>query len=235
MEKTSDVLDRIGIKLQGRWPAGQKEIASRVFSDIVEAIGFERSREAFAGTRVRYIGSKRLGKMGIRSFAPPPPISTILFSDVVLVNEQPEYTLAHELGHVWDYRTRFDLSKGLMQDLGTWKKGRGGEVEWHPYPVPEGYPGTHQDVGDADPRALGKPVPYAATKGGGTGLNKIATMLTRPGMEDWAESFACFLYPEYYPKYGRMGIKRGGIREKYIHKQAKTKGKKVRISGGQSE
>jgi hypothetical protein len=227
MEEKPDVIERIGVKLKGRWPEDQRQITRRVFADVEKSIGLERAKEAFEGTRVRYIGSKRLGKMGIRSFAPPPPISTILFSEVVLVNEQPEYTLAHELGHVWDYRTKFDLSKGLMRDLGTWKRGRSGEKEdWHPYPVPEGYPGTPKDVGDADPRALGKAVPYAATKGGGGGINFIATMLTKPGMEDWAESFACFLYPEYYPKYGRMGIKTGGIREKYIHTRIKRRGKK---------
>ena len=223
----SDVLARIGIKLKGRWPAEQKEIARKVFDDIEAAIGTESATSAFKGTRVRYIGSERLGKMGIRSFAPPPPLSTILGSEVVLVNAQPEYTLAHELGHVWDYRSRFDLSKGLMTDLGTWKAAsRGQEPDWHPYPVPEGYPGTPKDIGDADPRALGKAVPYAATKGGGGGLNIVATMLTKPGMEDWAESFACFLYPDYYPKYGRMGIRTGGIREKYIHKRIKRKGSK---------
>jgi hypothetical protein len=223
----SDVITRIGVKLKGRWPADQKEIARKVFEDIEAAIGIESATGAFKGTRVLYIGSERLGKMGVRSFAPPPPLSTILMADVVLVNAQPEYTLAHELGHVWDYRTRFDLSKGLMSDLGTWKRGgRGQEAEWRPYPIPEGYPGTPKDVGDADPRSLGKAVPYAATKGGGGGINIVATMLTKPGMEDWAESFACFLYPDYYPKYGRMGIRTGGIREKYIHKRIKRKGKK---------
>ena len=224
----SDVIARIGVKLMGRWPAEQKEIARRVFIDIEAALGADSAIEAFKGTRVLYIGSQRLGKMGVRSFAPPPPISTLLGADVVLVNAQPEYTLAHELSHVLDYRTRFSLSQGLMSDLGTWKRGgRGQKAEWRPYPVPEGYPGTPKDIGDADPRALGKAVPYAATKGGGGGLNFVAAMLTKPGMEDWAESFACFLYPNYYPSYGRTGIRIGGIRETYIHKHIETKGKQA--------
>jgi RHS repeat-associated protein len=62
----------------------------------------------------------------------PPPAYRFAFedSDVYLSNRifrdnpQPEYaifTVIHELGHVWDFRTGNALSKELMGALGTWQ------------------------------------------------------------------------------------------------------------------
>ena len=210
----------MGIILQGPWDQEMLARLNGVMRDLSAFMGMGKFRSVFNNTRIRFIKSERLKNMGIRSFAPPPPISTIIRADVVLVNTQSEYTIVHELGHVWDYRTKFQLSRRLMQELGTWTENAATlKFEWRPFPTPEAYPGTPKEHENAN--IIEKPahIPYAATQGGGGGLNRIATLLTKPGMEDWAESLACLIYPDHYPSYNRCALKPGGIRERFIRKQ----------------
>jgi RHS repeat-associated protein len=168
----------------------------------------------------------------VRSFAPPGILATVL-GDVVLGNyafdhgaEFARFTAVHELGHVWDYRSGDQLSFGLMQALDTWIcEDNGNNCHWAPYfsrvdeatleiMYPEPYPGTPKKCGDEPPSPSHKvsgceEPPYAATYGG-------FPLLTGPGAEDWAESFASYVYPNFYPSRGRVGLKSGGIRETYI-------------------
>ena len=223
-----------GILLKGPWDKEQTlqmekvvEDSSRLFGGMVGFIA------VFHGLRVLYLKSRLLEKIGIRSSAPPAPISTLLGADVVLVNHKPAYIIAHEMGHVWDYRSKYKMSQGLMKRLGTWRKRsapktRSGTLdnaeasayEWHPYPVPEPYPGTPTRIGNKIPAEVGEVTPYAATLGGGAGLNALASKLTKPGMEDWAETFASYLYPEYYDSLNRQAVDPDGIRAAYLKEQA---------------
>ena len=51
--------------------------------------------------------------------------------------------------------------------------------------------------------------PYAATYG-------IGSFIEGPGWEDWSESFASYVYADYYPKQGKLGLINGGIRKTYV-------------------
>ena len=55
--------------------------------------------------------------------------------------------------------------------------------------------------------------PYAFTYGGG------GPLLEGAGWEDWADSFASFLYSDYNKKRQRTNLVQGGIRELYVRFQ----------------
>jgi hypothetical protein len=58
-------------------------------------------------------------------------------------------------------------------------------------------------------------IPYDFTYGGGTNL------LEGPGWEDWADSFASYLYPGYHARSAvpQTNLVTGGIREAYVRYQ----------------
>ena len=81
----------------------------------------------------------------------------------------------------------------------------------------------------SDPRCWGPPgltpctEPYAATYGfGGEELRWVERIFRYygwwPGWEDWADSFASYIYPDYFPsELGLTGL--GPIRKAYIKEQ----------------
>ncbi|MCD4699899.1 MAG: RHS repeat-associated core domain-containing protein [Phycisphaerae bacterium] len=167
------------------------------------------------------------------SAAAPPGILAGIFGDVVLsdyvFNHSHDYaifTIVHEMGHVWDYQTGNQLSMGMMQALGTWICDKaGGNCRWAPYAArvdeqtlevvyPEPYPGTPDKCGNGSitlphPNPICQEPPYGATYG-------RVPLLTGPGAEDWANSFASYVYPDYYKQRWLLGLKTGGIREGYV-------------------
>jgi RHS repeat-associated protein len=159
--------------------------------------------------------------------APPSPWSYVL-GDIVLpdslmdniieaddIIKREAYvkrTVIHEFGHVWDYRTNNELSKGMMMALGTWVwSGDTGNV-WDPFSNAEIYPGTpiiciHPDTG---PNYFQKDcMPYGATYG-------AFPLLTGPGAEDWANSLAAYVYPDGFRLWDETALVSGGVREAYV-------------------
>lgn len=153
------------------------------------------------------------------------PDVTFNFSD-----DNAKFTVAHELGHVWDYRQGYKFSNDLVYLMDTLLCIDEG-CSWVPLGrefddesgkvimiAPEPYPGTKRkcidnktglyDVGDPD---CGDP--YAAQYGG------AGDLFEDPGWEDWAESFASYVYPHYYLERSKVGLVEGGIRETYIMEQ----------------
>ena len=154
----------------------------------------------------------------IRSFAPP--IGASILGDIVLTDyvfnsteEFAKYSVAHELGHVWDHRTGHDLSFGLINALDTWVCDIEG-CYWLPFIAPELPPGTMVgcEVEDIITGENGCEWPYAATYG-------MGAFIEGPGWEDWAESFASYVYPTFYTNQGKLGLKEGGIRETYVREK----------------
>ena len=168
----------------------------------------------------------------VGSFAPPGLASAI--GDVVLTDnafpQDPDgakWVVVHELAHVWDHRTGHRLSQGLMKALGTSHCASAG-CDWFPLArqydyltdsivAPEAAPGTSIgcSASDISNRVSGCSVPYASTYGG------TGSWATGPGWEDWAEAFASYVYPGFYPSQQppRVGLVRGGVRETYIRQQ----------------
>ena len=80
--------------------------------------------------------------------------------------------------------------------------------------APEPYPGTIEDctVTQMINNEDGCDIPYAATYGAGD-------LFEDPGWEDWADSLAAYVYPEYFTIRGRTALQSGGLRERYIEEQ----------------
>jgi len=153
--------------------------------------------------------------------------SDVLLGDGVLRREDyAKFTVAHELGHVWDFRWGNKFSRGIVTLMDTMFC-TNGECEWSPFAMkydeqsdeivmiaPEPYPGTMEDcaVSDMIREKNGCEIPYAATYG-------FMKLFEGPGWEDWAESFASYVYPNYFKSRGKLDLEEGGLREKYIEEQ----------------
>jgi RHS repeat-associated protein len=128
------------------------------------------------------------------AFAPPGPPSII--GDIVLPdyhfnqsNEYSIYTLIHEFGHVWDGNVLERLSSGLQDEIGTLTCQFGGRTPVCWFDI---------DAGKEDPP--GNPIdPYAG----------------KSMFEDWAESFATYIYPKYYGQIEDF-LPLGPLRKQYV-------------------
>lgn len=119
-----------------------------------------------------------------------------------------------------------------MQALGTWICDQnGGNCHWLPYAAHSVDPITHEAVWERPAGIslsctgnppLDCPEPYAL----GYGLSGqqpwesiFRHYQITPGIEDWAESFANYVYPSYYASQRLSGLVPGGVRENYVRKQ----------------
>jgi len=146
---------------------------------------------------------------GGRSWAPLPPILSSMFGDVNLVGNKFDdelslkHTVAHELGHIWDYRNNFRLSNGMEKLLGT-------EICSSGY----GYKSDCRfDVTAGKERWVGNPNnPYP------NDYNHLPLPQNIEGpWEDWADSFAVYVNDAYYKSQGYNVL--GPIRRQYIYDQ----------------
>ena len=124
-----------------------------------------------------------------------PPVGAVL-GDVDLPNyifehsvDYTRYSIAHELGHVWDRRTSLKLSKRLMAYIGTL--------------VCDGMGGCRFDIGSGI-----EPPP-------GTIKNPYAGVSP---MEDWAEAFASTVYQGYWVQ-SQINSKLGSLRLQFVKDQ----------------
>jgi len=143
----------------------------------------------------------------IRSWAPPPPLSLalgdIILTDYVFLDPNVKvkndmfetYTVIHEFGHVWDYRTGLNLSSGLSKELGTIVCDLN----------EENIGKCHFDISAGKEKPPGNP-----------GDNYAGT---HP-IEDWAEAFATYIYPQYYLSFERYDSL-GPLRWSYVDEQIK--------------
>jgi RHS repeat-associated protein len=206
----------------GNWRnLDELKLTERAIKDVARSMGGKSKFRAAMGGKVSI---NRWAGTYLSSFSPP--IGTSTLGDIVLTDvafhsemEFAKFTVAHELAHVWDHRSGNDLSFGLIKALDTWICDNNG-CNWHPFArhydpetdtfiEPELPPGTMRNctVDDIISGGNGCDWPYAATYG------PVGPILEGPGWEDWAETFASYVYPNYYPSNGRLGLKKGGIRE----------------------
>jgi RHS repeat-associated protein len=149
------------------------------------------------------------------AFAPPGFAS--LIGDIVLPDYHFDHGdryaihgVVHEFGHVWDSRTGWQLSSGMKQMLKTEvcrevDYGYGQPVLVCRYDVTAG-----MEVPVGNPR-----LPYPN--------NDAELILPRDiqgPWEDWADSFAVYVYPDYYRSRNYNPL--GPIRRQYIDNQIKS-------------
>jgi RHS repeat-associated protein len=151
-----------------------------------------------------------------RSWAPPGVLSSI-FGDVVLVDDtfseekKAKHYVIHELGHVWDDRRGWKLSRGMMEKLGT-------QVCVDVVASEYGYTTQecHYDV------TAGKEPPVGDIN---NPYPNDDDQLTLPRSiqgpwEDWADSFAVYVYKDYFSSKGYQLL--GPIRWQYIYDQIQS-------------
>jgi RHS repeat-associated protein len=145
-----------------------------------------------------------------RSFAPPGLLKYII-GDVVLTNYgmnnelYVKHLVIHELGHVWDENNHWKLSTGMMQLLGT-------EVCTRGY----GYgPDCRYDVLSGKELPVGDPQnPYPNDD-----EHLLLPRNYQGAWEDWADSFAVYVFPDYFASVKGWNSTLGPIRRQYIYDQ----------------
>lgn len=221
---------------EGNWRSLRElRLVKQTVTKIAEKLGSEANFRSAMGM-VRITRFKGAGQGYESPMSVPPPYAN-LWGDLRIPDtffDQSDnwvkYILTHELGHRWDFETNFRLSEGLMNALGTWIcDDSGNNCEWFPYakhidPVSldviwERPAGVQLSCTGQPP--FDCPEPYALTYGLSghwlEGLFQYYVVL--PGIEDWAESFANYIYPNYYPSIGLSGLVPNGVRESYVRKQ----------------
>ncbi|CAG0979100.1 partial tRNA(Glu)-specific nuclease WapA, partial [Anaerolineae bacterium] len=220
------ILPTCSLWTEGNWrKIDELEWIAESVHIVATGLGGNEKIQSALGSELKLIRLKHSG-----SFAPPGILSWVFGGDIVLGDDIggdeifTKGTIPHEFAHVWDYRTQNQLSKGLMEALGTWVCS-GTQCAWNPFakhfdPVTNSYVYPERAPG-SNPRCLkaGPPDPsvpdcqetsYANTYGD-------APVFTGPGWEDWATSFEAFVYPERLLNYRlQTALVNGGVREAYV-------------------
>jgi len=179
------------------------KIVQDAIDTIAIKIGKNKFRSAMASVKII-----RSNITWITGMAPPEPLPGV-FGNIILTdyafpdpnsnifqsNVYQKYGVIHEFGHVWDYRSNYNLSKNMKYKLGTWvcsdSASNYGKCTF------DISAGKEPPPGDKDLK-----INYAG----------IAPT------EDWAEAFANYIYPDYYLQvlnYNTLG----SIRRKYVEDQ----------------
>ncbi|MCW5877585.1 MAG: hypothetical protein KIS80_01800 [Anaerolineales bacterium] len=193
---------------EGNWRSlDELRYVQKAVQDVARALGGAgKFRSAIASRTVNIARYKSF--FGSNSFAPDPIVGARILADIVLLDRNMNnqgvatYTIAHELGHVWDLRHYGRLSRGLTNVVATRKEicNYGGS----------GIPACYYVVTSREDHDL-------APGTGEVGRTKYA--LTN-SLEDWAESFVAYVYPNS-SFWGDESIRLepGGLRYSYIRAQ----------------
>jgi len=195
-------------------------------------MSIEKFQSAFGSVTIKRSNSEN------GSFSPPPPVDDwVLGADIILTNNTVDYpkedytigAIIHEFGHVWDYRSNSRLSLGLIAKLNTWHC-TGDICDWDPYNLQLDhrtglmvYPEPAPDTPNGCPAGpLNKytndipqcqKAPYSATYG------QAGPWFTGPGAEDWADSFATYVYRPFADVQGWRSLKSTDKRYRYVAEQ----------------
>jgi len=142
--------------------------------------------------------SVRITRLNIDEITPHTfPIIDIVYTNFGFSNKDYIiYVTIHEFGHVWDIRSGFRLSAEMSRVVGTY------------YCDPYGGWPCYYDVFKGQEPPPGKPNLYDNYAGSNA-------------REDWAESFATYVDPNYYGGFSNY-IPLGPIRKQYVQDQIQT-------------
>jgi hypothetical protein len=141
-----------------------------------------------------------------RSWSPPGPLAFV--ADIIVRDLTPDdlyetHSIVHEFGHVWDERTGWKLSSGMAAALGTFQCYWGPRGRACRYDVTKG---KEKPVGD----------PYNPYPNDDKSY-PLPREIEGP-WEDWADSFAVYVYPNYYASKTGYNLL-GPIRRQFISDQ----------------
>ncbi|MBE0411645.1 MAG: hypothetical protein IBX69_18110, partial [Anaerolineales bacterium] len=105
---------------EGNWRSLRElELVEEALKDIAPNPPGVMSYDQFHN-KFKRVAFRRWNNDKILAFAPPGLLAYVM-GDIVLTNtvfgeseDWTKYTIVHEMGHVWDYRTGHRLSRGLM-------------------------------------------------------------------------------------------------------------------------
>ena len=197
----------------GNWELEELRWTEEALDDLKRVLGgWEKFRSTYTGVTIR-----RTGDILSEIPAYAPPGITSVAGDIVmqdyLFNSSKDYakfTIIHEFGHVWDYKTGKRLSSELMDLVGGWVC-NGSFCVVYPSLAYERPPDflrkcLNQNTASSDSECQELPYSYQNTGAG-------------DGTENWAQAFAFFAYesqggyrPDLY-----IGLKK--IRRQYVKKQ----------------
>jgi RHS repeat-associated protein len=195
---------------KGAWNLQELEWVQFALERTATKLGGATNADKFKSAMGRSVRINRVDLNDpIRSFAPPGPTKYI-FGDVVLTNYgisdefYVKHLIIHELGHVWDENNHWKLSTGMMQLLGTEVCTRGyGGLDCR-YDV---LSGKELPVGDP-------PNPYPNDD-----EHLLLPRNYQGPWEDWADSFAVYVFPDYFASVKGWNSTLGPIRRHYIYDQ----------------
>jgi RHS repeat-associated protein len=236
----SIIPDLNGVVLGCNWSEGnwrnlaELKLTKDAINDLSIALkGNENLKSAIGNVRI----NRQPYVFGVPAFSPPGLLSiigNIVIEDYLFDNANSyngafgKFSIVHELGHVWDYKTNNKLSHNMMVALGTWVCPEGVNENlperqcWFPYkhtnsngqvvsaePAPDTT--RYCDEKPNDPNCLKNP-PYSSKYGYLLG----APFFTQPGAEDWAQTLAYFVYTKYQSE-TTIGL--GSTRRQYVQDQ----------------
>ncbi len=108
-----------GFEAEETWQADELQRMANLLQKITDKAG------SVAGVRQQF-GQKQ-GK--IKRVGAPGKAGHMLAGDIYLQDEWTDWTLAHELGHTWNYRQNNQLAKGMQKKL------HAGKAEWIKKPL----------------------------------------------------------------------------------------------------
>jgi RHS repeat-associated protein len=207
---------------KGRWDIKDLIYIDEAIKDLEEALRVPGKIRAAVGRVVINKMTEPLDGM----MSPPSALNHVFYGDIIVLDsatssneEWYKYTIVHEFGHVWDYRSGNSLSYGLMVKLRTWictpynyeEGGVGENCEWDTSQSIEPPPDTCADPTNTScTNNGGDPYPYSSSYGNG------GRIFTGPGAEDWATALGYYVYTDYKQP-DVIGLRK--VRRQYVKKQ----------------
>jgi RHS repeat-associated protein len=204
--------------LEGNWELKELRWTEEAILDLTHAMhGSDKLTSVFNGVTINRTTDilKRSPKGEVPGYSPP--VGSSIIGNIVLqdynfsdTKDYAKFTIVHEFGHVWDYRTGKRLSSELMQLTGGWVCvnslffGETCFVDTSISPIIEPSPDTWTACVQ-NPTLKGcEKLPYSYDNTGGG-----------EGTENWAQALAYYVYDGYNPD--TTGLHK--IRRQYVKKQ----------------
>jgi hypothetical protein len=192
----------------GFWSSvDEMKIIEKTIEDIISSPGFNGNKNKFfAMMNYKPLSFSRRISFNAGALAWPKPFSYVM-GDIELNDNSfsknnpkyPYYTIAHEIGHIWDFREGFQLSHKLGIKSGTLT------LVCNPIQQVCSYEFNADNTNEIHP---GDPT-------------RIEGQYAKTNVfEEWAESFASYIYPLYWtrkPYYEELGPIRKAFVEKMIN------------------
>ena len=197
---------------EGRWGIKDLVYIEKAARDLNKKIGGPSKLRAAVGQVV----VNKINRNSSMMSPPPDRTPTWLLGDIVILTtasqsneEWYKFTFVHEFGHVWDYRQGSQISMDLEKELGAYAC-HFGVCYWDPSQSVEAPPDTLRICKEKPNDKMCEKPPYSSTYG------NSGPLFSSVGAEDWAQSLAYFVYPDYQSDI-TIGLR--SVRRQFVKKQ----------------